>query len=130
MFDKSYSELITFNSYAERLEYLKLLDNNATSPRHISGRFYKSRLWLDLRDTIIKRDLTFDLGIFGMYIDGPIFVHHINPISEEDIINLTSKLLDPENLICTSLTTHNAIHYKQKVKDVYVERTAGDTILW
>lgn len=130
MYERSYSELITFSSYSERLEYLKLLDNNAESPRHVSMGFYKSRAWLDLRDRIIKRDMTFDLGLFGMYIDGPIFVHHINPINEDDIHTISQRLMDPENLICTSLQTHNAIHYKPKNTDVYVERTPGDTILW
>lgn len=127
---KTYSELININSFSERLEYLKLLDNNATSPRHMSGEFYKSTLWKTVRRSVIDRDLGFDLGIFGVYIDGPMFVHHIDPIDESDIIYTTRKLLDPDNLITTSLNTHNLIHYRQDVKDVWVERTPGDTKLW
>lgn len=127
---RSYSELITIDSFQGRLEYLKLLDNNATSPRHMSLEFYSSHLWKTVRRSIIDRDLGFDLGIFGVYIDGPVFVHHINPIEESDIIYCTKKLLDPENLITTSLDTHNAIHYKQEEKEVWVERTSGDTKLW
>lgn len=127
---KTYSELITIQDFKDRLEYLKLLDNNATSPRHMSEQFYKSNLWLTTRKEIIFRDLSFDLGVFGVYISGPIFVHHINPINESDIVYQTSRLTDPENLITTSLDTHNAIHYKGVDEDEWVERRPGDTILW
>lgn len=127
---KTYSELILLPSFSERLEYLKLLDNNATSPRHISEQFYKSHVWRTIRKQIIDRDLGFDLGVPGVYIDGTMLVHHINPIDENDIILQTRKLLDPENLITTSLNTHNLIHYNQDVKETWVERTPGDTKLW
>lgn len=127
---RSYSELIKLESYDERLKYLKLLDNNATSPRHMSMEFYKSDIWLTVRQQIIDRDLGFDLGVFGVYIDGSMIVHHINPINESDIIFQTSKLLDPENLITTSGSTHNLIHYNTVVEDKWVERKPGDTILW
>ena len=126
---KTYSELITLPTYAERLEYLKLLDGNAKSPRHISGPFYKSDIWKHIRKQVMYRDAGFDLGIFGMYIDGPIYVHHIDPIEEEDILNMTEKLLSLDNLVCTSLETHNAIHYKDRIEP-YVERQPGDTIPW
>jgi hypothetical protein len=127
---RNYSELITINSFSDRLDYLKLLDNNATSPRHMSMPFYKSNTWQILRRMIIDRDLGFDLGVFGVYIDGPKFVHHINPINESDIIYQTSKLLDPENLITVSGNTHNLIHYNQVEKEQWIERTPGDTKLW
>lgn len=127
---KSYSELITIKSFQDRLDYLKLLDNNATSPRHMSEQFYKSHAWRTLRKQIIARDLVFDLGVTGVYIDGIILVHHINPISESDIVYQTRKLLDPENLITTSIDTHNRIHYNQEDKETWTERTPGDTILW
>lgn len=127
---RSYSELVTIKSFQDRLAYLKLLDNNATSPRHMSEQFYKSHTWKMLRKQIIDRDLAFDLGVVGVYIEGPIFVHHINPISEHDIIYQTAKLLDPENLITTSLNTHNLIHYNQEEKETWIERTPGDTKLW
>lgn len=127
---RTYSELITIPSFSERLEYLKLLDNNALSPRHMSGEFYNSKTWKIVRKEIIKRDLGFDIGVFGVYIDGPMLVHHINPIDESDIIYQTSRLLDPENLITVSTNTHNLIHYNKKVKEKWVERTPGDTKLW
>lgn len=127
---KTYSELIQLESFPERLEYLKLLDNNALSPRHMSMGFYKSNLWLATRKKILDRDLGFDLGVFGVYIHGPMYVHHINPIEESDIIYQTARLLDPENLITVSHDTHNIIHYGEQKKDEWVERTPGDTILW
>lgn len=127
---RCYSELILLPSFTERLEYLKLLDNNVTSPRHMSEQFYKSSIWLTVRQRIIDRDLGFDLGVFGIYIDGPMLVHHINPINESDIIYQTKKLLDPENLITTSGITHNLIHYNKVEKEKWVERKPGDTKLW
>lgn len=127
---RSYSELIRLNSFSERLEYLKLWDNNATSPRHMSEQFYQSKAWKTLRRMVLDRDLGFDLGIFGVYVDGPMLVHHINPINESDIVYQTKKLLDPENLITTSGNTHNLIHYNRVEKDQWVERTPGDTKLW
>lgn len=127
---RSYTELIKLDSYSERLEYLKLLDNNVTSPRHMSEQFYKSHAWMTLRKSIIDRDLGFDLGVFGVYIPSIVIVHHIDPIEESDIVYQTRKLLDPDNLITTSLDTHNKIHYKQEVEDKWVERRPGDTKLW
>ena len=127
---RTYDEMILLKSYADRLEYLKLGDNNFLSPRHMSMDFYKSHAWLSTRDYILQRDLGFDLGVFGIYIEGSMYVHHINPIEEYDIIHMTHKLLDPNNLITVSGETHNKIHYSQEEKEEYVERTPGDTILW
>jgi hypothetical protein len=127
---KSYSELILLPSFRERLVYLQLFDNNATSPRHMSEQFYKSKSWKIIRKQIIDRDLGFDLGVFGVYIESNILVHHINPINESDIVYQTKKLLDPENLITVSGTTHNLIHYDKKEKEQWVERQPGDTKLW
>ena len=107
-----------------------LLDNNVTSPRHMSEEFYKSYKWRQLRKHILERDLKFDLGVFGVYINDGLIVHHINPINEHDILNQTQKLLDPENLITTSIKTHNRIHYKQKQEDIWCERKPGDTKFW
>lgn len=127
---KSYSELIKLDSFSERLAYLQLFDNNATSPRHMSMNFYKSKAWKHIRQTIIDRDLGFDLGVFGVYINGDMLVHHINPINESDILYKTKWLFDPENLITVSTDTHNSIHYNKQEKESWVERTPGDTILW
>lgn len=129
MEEKSYNELMTLDNYHDRLEYLKLLDGNVSSPRHMSSGFYKSPLWLRIRKNVMQRDGAFDLGIFGMYIEGPVYVHHINPIEEEDILNLSQKLTSMNNLVCASLNSHNAIHYKPMI-DEYIERKPGDTKLW
>lgn len=137
--NRSYSELITMPSFGDRLKYLQLWDNPHVSPRHISNGFYKSNAWLRTREDIMVRDMGYDLGVWGVdiqdrIVDGIVLpgiaiVHHINPITEEDIEMWSDDLLDPENLITTSLDTHNAIHYKPKTSD-YVERQAGDTLLW
>lgn len=127
---RSYSELIQLPTFAERLEYLKLLDNNVTSPRHMSAGFYQSKTWKIVRKAILDRDMGFDLGMFGVYIDGHMYIHHINPIDESDIVYQTKKLLDPENLITVSGNTHNLIHYNKKDKEQWVERQPGDTKLW
>lgn len=96
----------------------------------MSMPFYKSKIWETTRDIILQRDLGFDLGTFGVYIEGPMYVHHINPVTEHDIRYMTKKVLDPENLITTSRSTHNRIHYSVKEKDEWVERKPGDTKLW
>lgn len=126
---KSYSELITIPDYSTRLEYLKLLDNNASSPRGISREFYMSEMWKSIRRQVMVRDRRFDLAVPGLYIEGIVLVHHINPIEDIDIITMSDKLTNLDNLVCTSLETHNAIHYKHK-KEEYIERRPGDTKLW
>lgn len=126
---RSYSELIKLESYDERLRYLQLLDGNVDSPRHISMSFYKSTAWKSFRESMILRDSGFDLGVSGLYIYDRIIIHHINPITEYDILNFTKKLMDPENVIITSGVTHNKIHYGSEQEKV-IERQPGDTILW
>lgn len=125
---RTYSEMVQYESFEERLRYLMLLDGNVKSPRKYSMEFYKSKAWLQVRKEIIFRDLTFDLGIPGIDIIDKVLVHHINPITDDDIFNDNPSLYDPENLITTSVLTHNIIHYGNK-KEEYVERQPGDTSL-
>lgn len=127
---KSYSELVKLKSFEERLAYLKLLDNNVKSPRHMSSDFYKSHTWRTIRQQIIERDSGFDLGVFGVYVPDGIIVHHINPIDVNDILYHTPKLTDFQNLITTSVNTHNLIHYNTKEKSVWVDRAPDDTKFW
>ena len=129
MSDRSYEELSRIDNFTDRLEYLKLRDEHTKSPRRVSGDFFRTKLWRDLRSRIMVRDGRFDLGIFGVYIDGPVYIHHINPITEEDLESLTPKVIDPNNLVCVSMETHNAIHYKPE-KEEFVERVPGDTKFW
>ena len=122
---RRYSDMILLPSFKERLDYLMLLDGNVKSPRKNSMTFYKSKTWKQVRKEIIFRDLTFDLGVTGVDILDKVLVHHINPITDEDILNESRKLYDPENLITVSLNTHNIIHYGNKEEE-YVERQPGD----
>ena len=124
-----YSDVVKFETFDERFNYLKLCGVPHTSPRGISEAFYKSKAWLQTRDLIIARDMGCDLGVFGVYIYSSIYVHHINPLTEDDIVQWSDSLIDPENLICTSLNTHNLIHYKPDTTP-YIERKPNDTKLW
>ena len=125
----SYKELIQLPTYGDRLEYLRLNDYDYSSPRDISSNFYKSRAWLQVRKEAISRDLGCDLAITGMLIEGPVFAHHMNPLTRYDLENFTTKCLDLDNIVCVSELTHNKIHYNLKSNE-FVERKAGDTKLW
>lgn len=126
---RSYSELITLPTFSERLDYLRLNDYMYDSPRDISYGFYKSTMWRLFAKSIRQRDLGFDLGVMGIDIRGKIIVHHINPVTEEDILIMSPMLMDPENVISTSVSTHNIIHYGHKQQEL-PERKPGDTKLW
>lgn len=125
---RSYSELIKFETFNERLEYLMLKDFNYDSPRDTSHSFFKSSMWLSTRKMILHRDLGCDLGIEET--GDVLLVHHINPVTITDLETLSPMLFDPENLITTTIRTHNIIHYGSPKGFEYVERSAGDTKLW
>lgn len=133
---KSYSELITFKTFNERFEYLKLNSRIGEETfgydRHVNQLFYRSAEWLKLRDKIIIRDDGCDLGIPEYEIHGMIIVHHINPITLEDLEDQTPRALSPENLICTTFYTHNAIHFgdSSKLEPMFIERKSKDTSPW
>lgn len=134
---KMYSELIQFPTFEERFKYLKL-DGRVSEEtfgfdRYLNQRFYRSKEWRSLRDKIIIRDMGCDLGIENYPIYGKVLIHHMNPISSKDILDLTDYLLNPEYLICTTYDTHNAIHYGNADQIPYkelVERTPNDTCPW
>lgn len=126
---KSYEEVNKLESYEERLRYLRTHENPGNKNRKLMNMFYKGDPWLYVKGEVEKRDMACDLGIPGLVIEGPILVHHINPIYEEDVMNESPLLLDQNNLICCSLETHNKIHYS-KEEEPYVERRPGDTKLW
>lgn len=112
---KTYSSLIKIQSFAERFQYL-LLNGSVAEETFGSGRyynqaFYRSDLWRHIKRQIILRDQACNLGVPGFEINTAIYVHHIVPITIDDIIYQTDRLLNPDNLICTDLETHNAIHY-------------------
>lgn len=133
---RTYSELITLPTFQERFEYLKIGgavgEDTFGFDRWLNQVFYKSKEWFDARDYVIIRDNGCDLGISGREIHGRILVHHMNPISLEDIYNRTDFLTNPEYLISTMHITHNAIHYGDEdllMKDPIVRRP-NDTCLW
>lgn len=126
----SYNEMFKLPTFKERLEYLDLSDSPHVSPRKNSQKLYKSNQWLEVRQKVIRRDLASDLGMLGVDIFGNIYVHHINPIDDDDISNWKDKLFDMDNLITVSHETHMTIHYKEKDIQPYVERKPGDTKLW
>lgn len=133
---RTYSELKRFNTHESRYEYLRLLGTVGASTfgheRFVNQDFYRSSEWKNARYQVISRDRGLDLGIEGFEIFDKIIVHHMNPISEEDIIHGNLDILDPEFLICCTQNTHNAIHFgdKSKLVQPWVERQPGDTLLW
>lgn len=134
---KSYSELIQIPSYIERYRYLKIGGKAGEitfgNERYLNQILYKSAEWKAFRRDIIIRDLGCDLGLEGYTIFGVAIVHHINPITVEDVYNRAYCVFDPENTITVARRTHNAIHYGDEellLIDELVERKPNDTIPW
>jgi hypothetical protein len=133
---KTYSELIKLPTFEERYRYLRLSGRVGKDTfgfdRYMNQNFYRSREWKRIRDEVIVRDNGCDLGIEDRIIQGKILIHHMNPITDRDILDLTEFLLDPEYLICVTHTTHNAIHYGDEDLLITnpVVRTRNDTCPW
>lgn len=112
---KTYSELILLPTFKERFEYLKLSGavgkDTFGFDRYLNQQFYRTSEWKRVRDAVIIRDNGCDLGVEGYEIHDRIIIHHMNPITANDIIKHSDWILDPNQLICTSFRTHNAIHY-------------------
>lgn len=133
---KTYSELITLPTYEERFNYLKLEgvvgETTFGFDRYLNQNLYNSQEWKSIRNQVIIRDNGCDLACEGYEIYGRILIHHINPITVENIINRDPIIFDLENLISTVHNTHNAIHYGNEnllIKGP-IERTKNDTIPW
>lgn len=133
---KTYSELITLPTFIERYRYLKLEgmvgEETFGFDRYLNQVFYRSKEWRSIRDYVITRDNGCDLGITGREIYGQILIHHMNPITSDDILKRSNLLLDPEYLICTIKNTHDAIHYSDEsllITDP-IERSKNDTCPW
>lgn len=136
---RTYSELITLDTFEDRYEYLRLGGKVGAETfgfdRYLNQALYKSREWLDVRDYVISRDNGFDLAHPDHEIpEGTrIFVHHMNPILADDILRRSKYLLDPEYLISTVKNTHDAIHYGDRSLlqiSEPIERTKYDTCPW
>ena len=133
---RTYSELIQLPTFEERFRYLRLKGSVGKETfgldRYLNQNFYRSSAWKRVRDQVIVRDNGCDLGIDDRIIYGKILIHHMNPINDEDILNMTDILLNPEYLICVTLDTHNAIHYGDEdllIKEPVV-RFKNDTCPW
>lgn len=123
---KTYTELLEFPSFQERLEYLRVTEPHATS----LTSFYKTTQWLFVRDQIRKRDLGSDMGLLDFPISTRQLVHHINPITQQDIDDWDEeKLFSTENLILVSVETHNTIHYGNAQVPI-ASRKKGDNLPW
>lgn len=134
---KTYEELIKLKTFEERYEYLKIGgtigEETFGFDRYLNQMFYKSKEWLDVRNYVITRDNGCDLGIRDReIIDQRIIIHHMNPITKEDILNRSDFLLDPKYLITTIKSTHDAIHYgnSDMLYQEPVIRTKNDTCPW
>ena len=136
MMTKSYSELRQLKTFEERFDYLKLPGSVGYPTfgfdRYLNQRFYGSSEWQQLRQYIIARDLGCDLGVEGYDIHARILIHHMNPISPENLKHSDDLVLDPDNLITTTHGSHNAIHYgsASNLPKLPPDRRPGDTIPW
>ena len=133
---RTYSEIITLKTYEERFDYLKIGGQVGRETfgydRYLNQILYNTKQWKKFRREIIIRDNACVLACEGYEINYRILVHHINPITVEDIINRNPMIFDPENAITTTHRTHNAIHYGDKNLLVLqpMERTPNDTCPW
>lgn len=133
---RRYSSLRCFSSFEDRFEYLCLHGQVGASTfgseRWVNQYFYQSREWECARNEVVYRDRGCDLGVPGMDIYTGLLVHHMNPVTTQDIENGEEWILDPEYLITTTHRTHNAIHYGNRnlLPSPVVARFAGDTRLW
>ena len=133
---RSYSELSRFDTFDDRFEYLKLGGEVGRSTfgfdRFVNQQFYASYLWKSARREVIMRDNGCDLGIPGYEIYGALLIHHMNPMSVDDIVHGEEWIFDPEFLITTTQKTHNAIHFgdEKQLPKVVTSRSPKDTKIW
>lgn len=134
---KTYQELIRIPTFEERFEYLKLKGNPSEATfgghRYLNQALYKSPEWQSIRQRVIIRDNGCDLGLTDRPIRTKILIHHLNPITIEQVLNRDPAIFDLNNLICVSHETHEAIHYgdgSRLIPSTPTERKPGDTKLW
>lgn len=133
---KSYTELSKLKTFEERFEYLKIGGQVGIETfgfdRYLNQTLYNSPEWRNVRAQVLIRDEGRDLGLDGRDISKYAIIHHMNPITERQILDRDPEIFDPEYLITVSRKTHNAIHYGSidLLNDQPVERTANDTCPW
>ena len=132
----TYSELISLPTFEERFKYCKLNASIGKETfgfdRYLNQAVYQSARWKSLRNQIIIRDNGCDLAHQDYPVPKRVLIHHLNPITEQDILNESSVIYDSENLVCVSHATHNAIHYgtEQLLNKAPIERKPNDTCPW
>lgn len=133
----TYHELIQFPTFQERFDLLRqnglVGEQTFGGHRHLNQQLYQSSKWRKLRNEIIIRDLGNDLAVNGLSITGPIYIHHITPVTVDDLLSQNGIVYDPENLICTSFATHQALHYERGtplIPPETTERKPYDTCPW
>lgn len=133
---RAYSELIQIPTFKERFKYCQLSGQVGIDTfgfdRYLNQTLYRSAKWRSLRNQIIIRDNGCDLAHLDFPVNKSILIHHLNPITEQDVLNESAVLFDPENLICVSHQTHNAIHYGSEalLPKGEIERKQNDTCPW
>lgn len=133
---RTYSELIQYSTFEDRFRYLALRGQVGAATfgfdRWLNQQFYTSRQWRDLRSFITVRDNGCDMAMPGHEVHVRPTIHHMNPLTVDDLVHGTDAALDPENLILVAHATHNAIHYGDEslLPRPLVSRSKGDTKLW
>lgn len=133
---RTYSEMVQYRTLENRFRYLSLRGRVGETTfgfdRFINQGFYRSREWRLIRRDVIVRDEGCDLGVLNWPIRERIIIHHMNPMSVDDVVDGDESILDPEYLVCVSHKTHNAIHYgdERQLPRLFVPRQRGDTDLW
>ena len=133
---RTYSELLSFDSFLDRFRYLKLTGHIGEETfgydRYLNQKFYRTPEWRQLRNRLIVRDFGCDLAHIDYEIPGQIIIHHMNPISKSDILERSDLLMNPEYLICVSHNTHQAIHYSDESLLITepITRVPNDTCPW
>ena len=134
---RTYSELILLPTFRERFEYAKIADGRVGKDtfgfsRYLNQDFYKSPLWRQFRDKVILRDKGCDLAMEGYDVDRRAYIHHLNPITKEQLINNDPVVWDLENVVLVSFDTHQAIHYGNydAINKDPIVRTPNDTCPW
>lgn len=136
MLTKNYSELVTLPTFADRLDYLTISSKVGAQTfgddRYLNQILYHDPEWKQIRKYVISRDNGCDLAHKDFPIFDRVYIHHINPITPDDILNRSSKVFDMENLVCVSFNTHQLIHYGLQSDDMKTPtvRTENDTIPW
>jgi len=136
MMIRTYTELIQLPTFKERYDYLRLGaivgQDTFGFDRYLNQKFYHSKEWQQIRRDVIIRDEGRDLAMPGYEIQNGIYIHHMNPITVQDINDATSFLLNPEYLVCVTDRTHKAIHYGDAslLPQLPVERRPNDTCPW